>query len=89
MALQAKRHMKFTLNWIIVNLTEFLLIPQVSLQHGGVLGYRAEFFRALFLILRFSLSGFLAHCGGLPPISAKGFLEKIFFAKGLWGGVPP
>ena len=29
MALQAKSQMKFTLNWIIVNLTEFLLIAQV------------------------------------------------------------
>ena len=29
MALQAKSQMKFTLNWIIVNLTEFLLTPRV------------------------------------------------------------
>ena len=61
MALQAKDQMKFISNWIIVNLTEFLLIPRLSLQH------RPEFFRAYFLILCFSLCGLLAHCAPPPP----------------------
>ena len=41
MALQAKDQIKFTSNWFIVNLTEFLLIPCVSLQHGMSFGLAA------------------------------------------------
>ena len=36
------------------------------------------------------LSGFFPLGGGVPPISAKGFFEKWFSAKGVGGvGVPP
>ena len=44
MALQTKSQMKITLNWIIVNLTEFLLIPRVFLQHGLSFGLSAWVF---------------------------------------------
>ena len=36
------------------------------------------------------LSGLSVKGGvGVPPISAKGFLEKWFSVKGVGGGVPP
>ena len=44
MSLKGKRQMKITLSWIIVNLTEFLLIPWVSLQHGLSFGLSAWVF---------------------------------------------
>ena len=78
MALQTKSQIKITLNWIIVNLTEFLLIPRVFLQDGLSFGLSPEFFKALFFILRFSLDGLLAHSGGRGGV---GRVKKILIRK--------
>ena len=88
MALQVKSQMKITLNWIIVNLTEFLFITRVFLQHGLSFGLSPEFFRPLFFILCFSLDGLLAHSA--PPLLMENQSEKkkVFFLSGK-GGYPP
>ena len=49
MSLQGKSQMKITLSWIIVNLTEFLLIPWVSLQPGLSFGLSAWVFLGFIL----------------------------------------
>ena len=83
MVLQANGQMKFTLSWIFVNLTEFLLIPRVSLQHGLSFGQSARIFRALFLIL-FPLSGLLAHCAPPPYRQPDCKISGFFFIKNLF-----
>ena len=49
----SKSQMKFTLNWIIVNLTQFLLTPRVSLQHGLSFGLSAWVFKGFILNFAF------------------------------------
>ena len=46
MVLQAKSQIKFTLTWIIINLTEFLLIPRVSPEFFLSFGHAAWVFMA-------------------------------------------
>ena len=82
MALQAKSQMKFTLNWIIVNLTDLFSYLGSPCNMAWVLGYRPEFFRSLFWISYFSLSGLLAHCAPPPSYTQGQCSKEMIFLSG-------